>query len=90
MLPTTALHNCSFGWMESGDPEERNFTQDAFDSTRRKWMNQCRILVQSCGFVWKARKNELSRMVCAVVWRSRPRPKHTLPRKLTKTYLNAN
>jgi len=83
-----AADNCTsqllVGWMESGDPGERNFTQDAFDSTRRKRTNQCRILVQSCGFVWKARKNELSGMVCAVVWRSPPGPKRPAAEKINK------
>lgn len=89
MLPTTALHNCSFGWMESGDPGERNFTQGAFDSTRRKWTNQCRILVQSCGFVWKARKMSFLEWFVRSYGEAR-QDQAPLPRKLTKTYLNTN
>lgn len=51
----TALHNCF--WLDGKwRPGERDLQKGEFDSTRRPAAYQCRNLVQSCGFVWKARK----------------------------------
>lgn len=58
---TSGSYTFLFGWItrfagQSGS-QSTNELQSAFESTRHTQSNQCRNLVQRCGFVWRMRKS---------------------------------